>query len=147
MSASRDPQALRELRALYRVSQAVSATLDLAQVVEQILTILAEELGMQRGTLALVDPETGDLAIEVAHGLSEAEKRRGRYRVGEGVMGRVLEHGEPLAIPSIGAEPLFLDRTGARRELDRAQVAFLCVPVKVGARTRPGPPWRRTCVC
>ncbi|MDW7712553.1 MAG: sigma 54-interacting transcriptional regulator, partial [Deferrisomatales bacterium] len=64
-----------------------------------------------------------------------AERRRGRYRVGEGVMGRVLETGQPMVIPSIGAEPLFLDRTGARADLDRSRVAFLCVPVKVGTRT------------
>jgi Nif-specific regulatory protein len=128
-------KAIRELRALYRVSQAVSATLDLRAVVEGILSILAEELGMQRGTLALFDPGTGELAIEVAHGLSEEEKRRGRYKVGEGIMGRVLERGEPMIIPNIGAEPLFLNRTGARRDIDRSQVAFLCVPVKAGGET------------
>ena len=132
---SKRSKAFRELRALYRVSQAVSASLDLRQVVEDTLSILAQELGMQRGTLALVDPDSGELAIEAAHGLTQAEKRRGRYRVGEGVMGRVLETGEPLLIPSIGAEPLFLDRTGARANLDRSRVAFLCVPVKVGNRT------------
>ncbi|MDW7712540.1 MAG: hypothetical protein SCH98_18915, partial [Deferrisomatales bacterium] len=75
--SKRSSKALRELRALYRVSQAVSASLDLGEVVGATLTILADELGMQRGTLALVDPESGELAIEAAHGLSEAERRRG----------------------------------------------------------------------
>jgi len=135
---SRRSNALRELRALYRVSQAVSASLDLERVVAQVLSILTEDLAMQRGTLALLDPETGELAIEVAHGLSPAEKERGRYRAGEGVVGRVLETGEPMVVPNIGAEPLFLDRTGARRDLDRSHVAFLCVPVKIGSRTVGG---------
>lgn len=128
-------EALRELKALYRVSQAVSASLDLGEVMGAVLAILAEELGMQRGTLAAVDPETGELVIEVAHGLTEVEVRRGRYKVGEGIMGRVLETGEPIAVPSIGDEPLFLNRTGARRDLDRYRVAFLCVPVKVRGET------------
>ncbi|GAB4263175.1 MAG: sigma-54-dependent Fis family transcriptional regulator [Deferrisomatales bacterium] len=126
---------IRELRALYRVSQAVGASLDLGDVVPHILSILSEELGMQRGTLALLDPETGELAIEAAHGLTSQEIRRGRYRVGEGVMGRVLQTGAPMVIPNIGAEPLFLNRTGARRDVDPSGVAFLCVPVKVGNRT------------
>ncbi len=126
------PKAVRELRALYRVSQAVNASLDLGEIVDRVLAILAEDLGMQRGTLAILDPETGELAIEAAHGLSAREKSRGRYKVGEGVMGRVLETGEPMVIPRIGDEPLFLDRTGARRDLDRSQVAFLCVPVLAG---------------
>ena len=128
-------KAVQELRALYRISQTVGASLDLTTAVAPVLRILAEELGMQRGTLALLNPDTGELAIEVAHGLTPAERRRGRYRVGEGVMGRVLERGEPMVIPSIGSEPLFLDRTGARRSLDRSRVAFLCVPVKVGGET------------
>jgi Nif-specific regulatory protein len=71
----------------------------------------------------------------VAHGLTEEEKRRGRYRAGEGIVGRVLEAGEPLVVPNIGAEPMFLDRTGSRRDIDRSQIAFLCVPVKAGRRT------------
>ncbi len=126
---------LKELRALYRISMAVGASLDLAEAVGPVLRILAEELGMERGTLALLDPDTGELAIEVAHGLTPAEVRRGRYRVGEGVVGRVLERGEPMVIPSIGNEPLFLDRTGSRRGIDRSRVAFLCVPIKVGGDT------------
>ncbi len=129
------PRTVKELRALYRVSQAVGASLNLTEAVEPVLRILAEELGMQRGTLALAEPDSGELVIEVAHGLTPAEIRRGRYRVGEGVMGRVLERGEPMVIPSIGAEPLFLDRTGARAGLDRSRVAFLCVPVKLGGET------------
>jgi Nif-specific regulatory protein len=128
-------QSLREVSALYEVSQAVSSTLDMKEVVERILAILAERLGMQRGTLALLDPETAELAIEVAHGLSETEKRRGRYKVGEGVMGRVLETGEPMIIPNIGQEPLFLNRTRSRGDLRRSHVGFICVPVKLGSQT------------
>jgi len=130
-----EAKAVEEIRALYKVSQAVSASLDLKEVVEKILSILADELGMQRGTLSLLDPETGELAIEVAHGLSAKEKRRGRYKVGEGITGRVLQTGEPIIIPNVGAEPLFLNRTGARRGIDRSAVAFLCVPVKIGTTT------------
>jgi Nif-specific regulatory protein len=130
-----ESQTLRELSALYEVSQAVASTLDLQEIVERILAALADRLGMQRGTLALLDPETGELAIEVAQGLTEPERRRGRYKVGEGVMGRVLETGEPMIIPNIGAEPLFLNRTRSRGDIRKAQISFLCVPVKLGAET------------
>jgi Nif-specific regulatory protein len=127
--------AIREIHALYQVSQAVHATLDLPTAVRAALAVLARDLAMQRGALALVDPDSGELAIEVAHGLSHAEMRRGRYRAGEGVMGQVLASGQPMAVPKIGEEPLFLDRTGARRDLDRSRVAFLCVPVLWGGET------------
>ncbi|MEO7097670.1 MAG: sigma-54-dependent Fis family transcriptional regulator, partial [Polyangiales bacterium] len=37
--------------------------------------------------------------------------------------------GEPAVVPTIGEEPLFLDRTGARKNLDRTKIAFLCAPI------------------
>jgi Nif-specific regulatory protein len=40
----------------------------------------------------------------------------------------VVEKGEPMVVPDIGKEPLFLNRTGARIEKDN--ISFLCVPIK-----------------
>jgi len=54
---------------------------------------------------------------------------RGRYKVGEGIVGRVFETGEPIIVPNIGKEPLFLNRTGAR--IDKNNISFLCVPIKL----------------
>jgi Nif-specific regulatory protein len=87
---------------------------------------------MQRGTITLVDPASNELRIEVAQGLSRAEVDRGRYQIGEGITGRVVETGQPMVIRDIGAEPLFLNRTQARKELKDRRYAFLCVPVKTG---------------
>ncbi|MCX5725714.1 MAG: sigma 54-interacting transcriptional regulator [Candidatus Saganbacteria bacterium] len=87
---------------------------------------------MQRGTITLVDPRTNELHIEVAHGLTKAEKERGRYKIGEGITGKVVESGQPMVIPDIGEEPLFLNRTQARKNLEKRKFAFLCVPIKAG---------------
>ncbi|MBU0630120.1 MAG: sigma 54-interacting transcriptional regulator, partial [Candidatus Margulisbacteria bacterium] len=94
--------------------------------------VLADSLEMQRGTITLVDPATNDLRIEVASGLTREEKERGRYKIGEGITGRVVATGQPMVIPDIEAEPLFLNRTQARRNLKERKFAFLCVPIKVG---------------
>ena len=34
-------------------------------------------------------------------------------------------------VPHISDEPLFLDRTGARKELRKEDVSFICVPIKL----------------
>ena len=39
--------------------------------------------------------------------------------------------GEPMVVPDIGQEPLFLNRTGARGDITHENIAFLCMPVKV----------------
>jgi Nif-specific regulatory protein len=65
--------------------------------------------------------------------MSEDEVKRGRYRLGEGIIGRVAKHGTPIVIPNIGDEPLFLNKTGARNMVKRDNIAFLCVPIKFKA--------------
>jgi Nif-specific regulatory protein len=39
---------------------------------------------------------------------------RGKYKLGEGITGRVIQTGKAVAIPKISEEPLFLDRTASR---------------------------------
>lgn len=120
-----------EIEALLAISGKLGASSDLSETFEQIMEILASRFGMKRGTLTLLDPSTKELIIRVAHGLSEDEIRRGKYKIGEGITGKVVETGGPVIVPSIGKEPLFLDRTGARRNIDRDNIAFICVPLKL----------------
>ena len=126
---------LAELTALYEISSALTASLDLEKTSTRILEILASVLDMRRGTLTLLDPKTGELVIETAHGLTREEMARGRFKIGEGVTGRVFEKGEPMIVPDIGREPLFLNRTRSRGDLQKERIAFLCMPVKIHGET------------
>jgi len=123
---------VRELSLLFHVSQMLGRSLDLREVGGPLLKALADEMGMRRGTLLLLNRETDEIFIEVAHGLSETQRERGRYRLGEGVTGQVVQTGEPAVVPRISEEPLFLNRTGAREKLRRRDISFLCVPIKLG---------------
>tara|TARA_B100000315_G_scaffold257803_1_gene307921 strand:+ start:10086 stop:11624 length:1539 start_codon:yes stop_codon:yes gene_type:complete len=124
-------QKILELTALYEISKAFASSLDLKVASNKVMDILSSVLGMRRGTLTLLHRETGELVIEVAHGLTSEEKKRGHYRVGEGITGKVMATGEPMVVPDIGQEPLFLNRTGARGDIEHENIAFLCMPVKV----------------
>lgn len=125
-----------ELRTLYEIAKQINASYPLEDRMRWVLEFLHEKMGMERGTLTLLDAEGENLAIEIAHGLDKQAIKRGRYRVGEGITGKVVEAGEPIAVPNIGEEPLFLNRTGARgRDLRRSKIAFICVPIKIGQQT------------
>jgi Nif-specific regulatory protein len=124
-----------ELTALYEISKALAWSLDLKSTSSKIMEILSSVLGMRRGTLTLLHPETGELVIETAHGLSQEEITRGRYKPGEGITGKVMETGEAIVIPDIGKEPLFLNKTGARSLESRKGISFIGVPVKVAGET------------
>ncbi len=123
---------VQELHLLFEVSRILDQSLDLREVVGPVLDALSAHMGMVRGTITLVDRETGEIFIDAAHGLSESQKVRGRYRFGEGVTGKVVRTGEPAVVPRVSEEPLFLNRTGARGGLRKKDIAFICVPVKIG---------------
>jgi Nif-specific regulatory protein len=124
-----------ELSLLFEISQILDRSMDLRDEVGAILAAIAKHTGMVRGTLTLLNRDTGDLFIEAAHGLSSSQKERGHYLKGEGIIGRVVESGKPMAVPRISEEPRFLDRTGAREGLSKDDIAFVCVPIKVGPET------------
>ncbi len=122
---------IQEITTLYQISRILLAQTDLKTAGQMVMDILAKSFGMTRGTLSLFDDQTGELAIEVALDMTPDEIRRGRYKIGEGVTGKVFETGEAIAIPNISKETRFLDKTRSRGDLGRKNIAFLCVPVKI----------------
>ncbi len=122
---------LQEVETLYDVSAALASDQPLRDRLYRILAILAQRLGMTRGTVSVVSPYADEVRVEVSYGLTPEEARRGRYRIGEGVTGRVVATGEPIVVPNVGREPLFLNRTMSR-DLTREDISFLCVPLRSG---------------
>jgi Nif-specific regulatory protein len=124
-----------DLACLYDITRVLASASDLRDCVEEIMEILAGSTGLQHGTVTIINPSTGQLEIEVGHGLSEEARKRGVYKIGEGITGRVVASGAPIVVPRISAEPLFLNRTGTRGEQDAQQRSFICVPIKRGRDT------------
>ncbi len=118
-----------ELSLLYQISCLLDQSLDLREVVPPVLESICEKLDMRYATLTLLNRQSGDIMIEAAHGLSEQQTSRGRYKLGEGVTGQVILNGKPMVIPKTGESPLFLDRTLRGK---RPDASFVCVPIKVG---------------
>src|SRR6266581_1608475 len=89
---------VRKLSTLLEASQALSATLDLKEGLRRVLEILGRHHGAVRGSVVLLDEETGDVEVEVLAGAVSPGKRA-RYRIGEGIAGRVVESGKPIIVP------------------------------------------------
>ncbi len=91
-------------------------------------------MGMERGTITLIDAPGNAVNIKATHGLDLEAEKRGSYKVGEGITGRVVKAGEPIVVPNVGKEPLFLNRTKSRNNIKKSNTSFICVPIKVGSR-------------
>ncbi|MDI6864990.1 MAG: sigma 54-interacting transcriptional regulator [Thermodesulfovibrio yellowstonii] len=117
------------MKALFEVSRVLTSSFDLAQNLYSVLEILSKELDMRRGSIFIFDKKTEEISIVAAYGLTQEEMSRGRYRIGEGIVGKVIETGLPMFIPDIEKEPQFLNKTGSRP--NKKGISFLCVPIRI----------------
>jgi Nif-specific regulatory protein len=125
-------KSLNELALLFDIGQILESSMELDEVVGPVLEAIQRHTKILRGAITLFSRETGEIMIESAIGLSEHQKRKGKYKLGEGVTGKVVQTGRPIIVPRISEEPLFLDKTGARKDTDWKDISFICVPVKIG---------------
>lgn len=123
---------IKELTLLFEISKKLGESLDLKAALKFVLQIMAENMEMPRGALTILNRASGEIAIEESYGLLPEEEVRGKYLMGEGITGRVIDSGETVIVPRISESPVFLDRTGSREKLDKRDIAFICVPIKIG---------------
>jgi Nif-specific regulatory protein len=122
-----------ELAALHAIAKILAQPGDLRDQFEQILNEMSSRLGMQRGMISLLDRDKKEAWLDIAHDVN-IDGLDVSYKPGEGITGKVAETGRPMAVANLGQETHFLDRTGARRHLNRAELSFLCVPIMYDGR-------------
>jgi Nif-specific regulatory protein len=117
---------------LAEVSRTVTIEKDISKVLRLVLFIMSEHMDMLRGMITILNRDNDEIVINESFGLSEEEKERGRYRIGEGIIGQVVKTGKPVLVPNINDEPLFLDRTRSRQKERTDDLCFICIPIKTG---------------
>ena len=123
---------LKELTLLFEISKQLSESLDLQEALKFVLQTMAENMEMPRGALTILNRASREIVIEESYGLLPEEQVRGKYLMGEGITGKVIDTGETVIVPRISDSPVFLDRTGSREKLNKRDIAFICVPIKIG---------------
>ena len=125
---------IRKLTTLLEISQALSGTLDLKAGLHHVLDILEKHHSLVSSAVMLLREDSKDILIEAACGLT-ADGQRARYRLGEGITGRVVESGKPVVVPQASREPLFLGRATPTRAINKHEITFICVPITVNRKT------------
>lgn len=119
-----------ELLVVQEAARLITRSMDDPEpAIHGILRVMSQLLGLNRGRVLLPDPDSGTLDIRYAYGLTEAERQRGRYAIGEGVTGRVYQTGQLALIQDIDDEPTYLARAVDRASLPNEAVAFIAVPI------------------
>ncbi|AJE23329.1 nif-specific transcriptional activator NifA [Azotobacter chroococcum] len=118
-----------QLQALASIARTLSREQQIDELLDQVLAVLHNDLGLLHGLVTISDPEHSALQIGAIHTDSEAVAQACegvRYRSGEGVIGNVLKHGNSVVLGRISADPRFLDRLA----LYDLEMPFIAVPIK-----------------
>ncbi len=78
--------------------------------------------------VSLLDRDTCELTVNALHEDGGVAVESIRYRLGEGIIGGILERNQPWVVSRVADEPRFLDKL---RVYDR-QLPFIGVPVRIG---------------
>jgi GAF domain-containing protein len=131
-------QAIEELteerdhvEALYRITRDLGISLDLDRVLIQALALINEAVGVEHGSIMLLDHESGNLIYRAALGRDKPLPRGGKmtdFRKGVGLAGWVLEHRKPVIMENVAKDERWIVRPGQ----ERMSKSALAVPLTVG---------------
>jgi diguanylate cyclase (GGDEF)-like protein len=121
------------LRVFHDVARALTASLELEEILGAIMDKMAQFFGPERWSLLMVDEVSGELYYAIAVG-ENAESLKGlRVPLGEGVAGWVAATGNPLIVPDVALDPHW--SAFATKHPDLKIQSIACVPVRAGNKT------------
>ena len=126
--ATDPPTDQRRLITLQEISHVLCSGAELRHSLERVLEKLERDHEAVRSAVMALGDDGHEINIEASVGIS-AEGRLARYRVGEGIIGRVVQSGRPIVVPAISREPLFLHRAVQRKRPGMPELSYVCVPI------------------
>ena len=112
VTTSSSTSELRRLSTLLEISQTLAAGVNQKSALHQVLGILDRHHSIVRSTVALL-AANGDIEVVAAEG-PPGGKADAKFRLGEGITGRVVQSSKPIVVPKVSREPMFLRRTADR---------------------------------
>jgi signal transduction histidine kinase len=111
MPTANDP---RTLAALYNISSLLGKTEDASAALRAILAEIVAYFDASSGSIALLNPDSGRLEIEVQQGLPD-DSKESALRLGQGITGWVAFHGRPQLVPDVTTDPRYVSIRAAVR--------------------------------
>ena len=118
----------QELAWLNRASQAFNSSLDLSEVLVNILEEVRPLLGVVGASIWLNDDQTGALVCHQASGMHSEVLRSWRLAPGQGIVGWVTQQGQSQIVPDAQADPRHFNNIEQKIGLKRHSI--LCVPLR-----------------
>ena len=119
----------QETEAFSKIAQIICHTEDIQKTFCDILEVMHSVVGMEHGLISISDPDHSSLQVTAIYDSQNKDNTsfgKIKYRAGEGIIGRILSHGNPIVLGRVSSEPNFLDRL----ELYDFDLPFIGVPIE-----------------
>ena len=117
-----------DISLLLSASKIISNNLNSEAAVTALLQLLDEVNGLSKTRVLLLN-QNNLLEIKYSYGHTESEIARGKYSLGEGITGKVVESGKIALVPDIRQEPSYLNKINQVSDFPRHKVAYIAVPI------------------
>lgn len=125
-SISTDSQESR-LAALYRVSQSLGRSLNLDEVLNQVMDAIIELTGAERGFLTLIDSTTGELLLRAARNIEGENLHSEDMEISRTVIQSVIDSEEGVVTTDAQTDPRF---AGQESIVFHSLKSILCAPLR-----------------
>ncbi len=123
---------VRDLEIVHRVTQVINSELNPQNLFRTIASQIARQLKCTHCTLFFPKEKNGLLVLAPVETFGERPEIMGRtFRLDEGLVGWVFQHGESLVLPDVRQDPRF----SPARDIKERPRSMLVAPVKVGVKT------------
>jgi signal transduction histidine kinase/putative methionine-R-sulfoxide reductase with GAF domain len=121
----------KEINALLEISKAIASGLYLEDVLRLIVKVTANLMGSKICSLWILDEKDQKLKLKATQSISEEYLKERNLGLGEGVVGHVALHNQPMAILDVLKEPLYKEKELAKKE---NLISMLSVPMCIKDR-------------
>lgn len=104
-------QDIQEIKRLYAsIGKLITSTLDLEEILEQIMVEVETFFSPLHWSLLRVDPNSDELFFLIVRGIDPRQLKDIRLSPGEGIAGYVASHRQSLCISDVARDPRFSNR-------------------------------------
>ena len=126
--------------ALFEIGKLIGSELDPGILLARIAELICQLIDAKACSVMLLDADRKRLLAKAAYGLRTEQMHSLSFRVGEGVAGWVVEHGEPALIHDVTQDPRFVSLPAGETPI----ASMICVPLiargeRVGVVTATSP--------
>jgi Nif-specific regulatory protein len=129
LAAEKGCRVVDELNLLLNISYTLESSLELREVIRPVLLKMEEVIGLQCGTLSILDRKSDKFSATEAVGLPRHLSKEDYLQHYRPLIDDVIRTGQAVVVPDVSAEPS-LKRKSADGTAEKT--ALICVPVKFG---------------